>query len=93
MKDEKRRCKFPGCPAEAVLKELITDPNARPERVEAGEEIPQRLRLRAWVCQLNPRRHIEVVGWGRRPMKECSVQGCDGVMIHTARARLIAQRK
>lgn len=90
MADEKQRCKYPGCRAEAVLRELIPDPNARPVRVQAGEEIPRRSRLRAWVCQMNPKRHIEVIGWGFRPTKDCSVAGCDGVMIHTARARFSA---
>ena len=39
---------------------------------------------------MNPKRHIEIIGWGFRPTKDCSVLGCDGVMIHTERARFRA---
>jgi hypothetical protein len=70
-----------------VLQDFIPDPNALPKMVEPGGEFPSRPRLRGWVCEMNPRRHVEVIGWQLRPVKDCSVPGCDGVMIHTSRAR------
>lgn len=87
---DKQRCEFPGCPAQAALRELIPDPNALPRMVKAGDDFPKRARLRAWVCEMNPKQHIQVIGWGFRPTKDCIVAGCDGVMIHTDRARYSA---
>jgi hypothetical protein len=87
---DRRPCEFPGCAAHAVLRELIPDPNSLPRMVNPGDEYPQPARLRAWVCEMNPKRHIQVIGWGFRPTKDCIVAGCDGVMIHTDRARYSA---
>jgi hypothetical protein len=91
MKDEqKQHCEFPGCPAQARLTELIPDPNALPRMVKAGDEFPKRTHLKAWVCEMNPKRHVQVIGWGFRLLKDCTVPGCDGVMIHTDKARITA---
>jgi hypothetical protein len=87
---DKQRCNYPGCSAQAVLKEMIPDPLGLPRMVSAGSQFPQPQRLRAWVCEMNPKRHVEVVGWGFRPTKACSVPGCDGVMIHSDKARVTA---
>ena len=87
---DKHRCEFPGCPAQADLSELIPDPDAVPRMVSPGDEFPKRPKLRAWVCEMNPKRHIQVIGWGFRPTKDCIVAGCDGVMIHTHGARYSA---
>jgi hypothetical protein len=90
MDREKQDCPFPGCPAKAVLTEMIPDPNGLPRMVEKGDEFPRRARLRAWVCEMNPKRHVEVLGWGPRRVKDCTAPGCDGVMIHTERASFTA---
>ena len=37
---------------------------------------------------MNPRRHLEVPTWGTRPVKDCSVQGCSGVMVHSDKGRI-----
>ncbi len=86
VKDQ-QDCAFPGCPAQAVLRETIPDPNALPRAVGPGDEFPHRPRLTAWICEMNPKRHVEVLGWGFRPIKDCTILGCDGVMIHTDKAR------
>lgn len=62
--------------------------SSAPKRASAGAPFPTTDRLEVWFCEMNPRRHVEVRTWGLRPVKDCSVAGCKGVMIHSDKGRL-----
>ena len=88
---DRRRCSFVPCKGEMELKRKHFAPGAViPERVEPGEAFPDKTRRRAWQCSLEPKRHVEVEGWGIRPVKDCTVKGCGGVMVHSDKARTSA---
>jgi hypothetical protein len=64
--------------------------SSAPQAVAAGAPLPTTDRLHVWFCEMNPRRHVEVRTWGPRPVKDCSVLGCAGVMVHADRGRIHA---
>ena len=87
---DRRQCSFLGCRGEMVLKPKHRLVGATmPSAVKSGDAFPETPRLSAWVCTLQPRRHIEVEGLGIRPLKDCRVEGCDGVMVHMDKARTL----
>jgi hypothetical protein len=61
-----------------------------PREVPAGAPFRDADRLEVWICEMNPKRHVEVRTWGLRPVKDCSVDGCNGVMVHSDKARMTA---
>lgn len=86
----KRKCEWPGCPAEMTLKaKRPAIGRSYPQQVEHGTAIPETKRLLAWICGLNPRRHVLVEGWGMRPTRDCTEKDCGGVMVHADKGRAI----
>jgi hypothetical protein len=47
--------------------------------------------LSAWHCTIEPKRHVEVVNLGIRPLRDCTTKGCTGVMVHWGRVRTVVQ--
>jgi hypothetical protein len=87
--EDRRPCSFRQCHGEMMLKKHQpggAPPARRPDAKKTRE--PQW--LRAWECTSDPRRHVEVVNWGVRPLKACTVKGCKGVMVHWGRVRALA---
>lgn len=87
-KGDKQACTYQGCAAQMVLKECRMAGSSLPQEVTAGAPFPASDRLEVWFCQMNPRRHVEVRTWGTRPIKDCSVAGCKGVMVHSLKGRI-----
>jgi hypothetical protein len=83
---DKQRCTTVGCRGEMVLRERRPAASSIPHQIGSGQPFPTTDRLRIWMCELDPK-HVEVVGWGMRPIKDCSVAGCKGVMVHTTKGR------
>jgi hypothetical protein len=40
-----------------------------------------------WICTADPCKHVEVQGWGVRPIQDCTFEGCNGVMVNYFAAR------
>lgn len=84
---DKRQCTAPRCPGKQVL---IAKPTPTPKKADAGEPfLVGRRHLSVWICDFNPRRHVEVFTWGPRPTKDCTAEGCSGVMVHADKGREI----
>jgi hypothetical protein len=87
---DKRPCNYPGCRATMVLRRKSGDPGATiPGRVEPGMIYPRAQRLDVWVCEFNPREHVEVRTWGARPVKPCAFKDCKGPMVHSDKGRML----
>jgi hypothetical protein len=86
--EDRRPCSFHRCHGEMTLKKhhAVGPP---PRRMEPGQKTREPQWLRAWECTSDPRRHVEVVNWGVRPLKTCTVKGCTGVMVHWGRVRAL----
>jgi len=70
---------------------VARDPALAPvDRRKRGKkpDVPQG--LSAWHCTIEPKRHVEVSNLGIRPLKDCAVPGCGGVMIHWGRVRAVS---
>lgn len=70
----------------------IADAKANADAEEGGCWAPfvvARRHLSVWICDFNPRQHVEVFTWGPRPMKDCTAEGCSGVMVHAEKGRKI----
>src|SRR4051794_37682152 len=84
---DKRQCTVARCPGTQVL---MAKPTPTPKKVDAAEPfVVGRRHLNVWICDFNPRRHIEVFNWGPRPTKDCAIEGCGGVMVHADKGREI----
>jgi hypothetical protein len=68
----------------------MTEHHALRPHLQPGEQREEPQGLWAWHCTLEPRRHVEVAHWGVRPLKGCTVKGCNGIMVHWGRVRTLA---
>jgi hypothetical protein len=83
---DRRRCKWPRCEGDQVLTEKPT--RLKIQQLEAAETFPQTSRrLNVWICTVDPRKHVEVHGWGLQQTQDCVFEGCRGVMAHYFAAR------
>jgi hypothetical protein len=86
----RRPCSFRQCHGEMLLKKH-QPAGPPPARKRDADTKPHEAQwLRAWECTSDPRRHVEVVNWGVRPLKACTVKGCKGIMVHWGRVRALA---
>ncbi len=83
---DKQRCTTIGCRGEMILRERRPAASSIPQQIGSGQPFPTTGRLKVWMCDTNPL-HVEVLGWGMRPVKVCSVKGCNGAMVHTTKGR------
>jgi hypothetical protein len=68
---------------------LTSKPQAA-KRPPRGQKKPEAQGLSAWHCTIDPKRHVEVPNLGLRPVKDCTVKSCTGVMVHWGRVRALA---
>jgi hypothetical protein len=60
----------------------------KPKQLDAGDRYPRtNRRLKVWICTEAPRKHVEVYGWGLRPIQDCTFEGCKGIMVNHFAAR------
>jgi hypothetical protein len=87
--EERRPCSFRQCRGQMLLKKH--QPPAAPSSSTGknGKKGHEAQWLRAWECTSEPRRHVEVVNWGVRPLKACTHKGCKGIMVHWGRVRAL----
>ena len=86
---DRHPCSFRPCRGEMTLvaREHALAPVERRKRGKKPD-VPQG--LSAWHCTIEPKRHVEVSNLGIRPLKDCTVPGCGGVMIHWGRVRAVS---
>ena len=85
---DEQDCTYPGCKGKMVLKEGRMAAASARQAPSAGAPFPTTKHLHVWFCELNPWRHVEVPSWGMRPVKDCSMARCAGVMIHSDKGRI-----
>ncbi len=83
--DNRHPCPFRPCQGEMTLTphdQVVTE-SGRRRKTEKAQW------LSAWHCTVEPQRHVEVGKLGVRPLKNCTVKGCAGMMVHWGRVRTV----
>src|SRR5712692_7766769 len=81
---DRQRCTQIGCRGAMVLR-TCRPAAAIPQQIGSGQPFPTTGLLQVWMCELDPK-HVEVLGWETRPVKECSIAGCNPLDASQAQA-------